>query len=114
MGYLMATYWMMSVIERAQSLDPEKIIPVWENDSYKYVNGKVVRMRTCDHKMISNLAVYETVPPVQQKVSMNIAPYYWFNDCSYWGPLRVIPAGRILPWMDEKLDRCKGKNGWGE
>ncbi|MBI4926997.1 MAG: hypothetical protein HY835_04475, partial [Anaerolineae bacterium] len=35
------TYWLMSVIERAKSTDPEKIISVWENDTYKYVNGKV-------------------------------------------------------------------------
>lgn len=114
MGFMMATYWMMSVIERAQSTDPEKIIPVWENDTYRYLNGKVVKMRACDHKMIQNMGVYETVPPAQQKVSMNITPYYWFNNCSFWGPLSVIPADKILPWMDEKIDRCSGKNGWGE
>jgi hypothetical protein len=28
----MATDWLLSVIERAKSTDPEKIISVWEND----------------------------------------------------------------------------------
>ncbi len=104
----------MSVIERAQSTDPEKIIPLWENDSYKYLNGKVVKMRACDHKMILSLAVYECVSPEQQKVSMNIPPYHWYKEASYMGPLYTVQADKILPWMDTKLERCKGKNEWGE
>ncbi len=24
------------------------------------------------------------------------------------------PAAKVLPLMDQKLDRCKGKNNWGE
>jgi len=108
------TYWLMSVIERAKSTDPEKIIAVWENDSYKYVNGKVVKMRACDHKIVQDLAVSEFVPWEQQKASMNIPPYYWYKTSSSYGPMAVIPAAKVLPWMDQKLDRCKGKNGWGE
>lgn len=108
------TYWLLSVIERAKSVDPEKIIAVWENDTYRYVNGKVVSMRACDHKVIQDLAVSEFVPPEQQKVAMNIAPYYFFKGSSFYGPTVVIPAGKVLPWMDQKLDRCEGKSGWGE
>ena len=48
----MGTYWLLSVMERAKSTDPEKIIKLWEGDSYRYVNGKVVKMRACDHKAI--------------------------------------------------------------
>ena len=33
-------YWLFSVIERAKSTDPEKIIKVWEGDTYQYVNGQ--------------------------------------------------------------------------
>lgn len=113
-GWIMSTYWLMSVIERAKSTDPEKIIKVWENDSYKYVNGKVVKMRACDHKMILDLGVAEFVPPDEQKVAMNIPPYYWFKNASYVGPVQVVPAEKVLPWMDQKLDRCAGKNDWGE
>jgi len=108
------TYWLLSVMERAKSTDPEKIIPIWENDSYQFVNGKVVKMRACDHKLIQNLAVAEFVPWEQQKVSFNIPPYYWYKGCSSYGPMAVLPAAKVLPWMDQKLDRCKGKNDWGE
>jgi branched-chain amino acid transport system substrate-binding protein len=112
--WLMQTYWLFSVIERAKSTDPEKVIKVWENDSYRFVNGKVIKMRACDHKAIQDLAIAEYVPPEQQKVSFNIPPYYWFKNASYTGPIYKIPADKILPWMDKNLDRCKGKNDWGE
>jgi ABC-type branched-subunit amino acid transport system substrate-binding protein len=108
------TYWFLSVMERAKSTDPEKIIKVWENDTYKFVNGKVMKMRACDHKVIEDLSVTEFVPWEQQKVAMNIPPYYWFKGCSFYGPTAVLPAAKVLPWMDQKLDRCAGKNDWGE
>jgi ABC-type branched-subunit amino acid transport system substrate-binding protein len=112
-SYMMQLYWLVSVIERAKSTDPEKIIAVWENDSYRTLAGKVLRMRACDHKVIQDLSISEFVPPEEQKVSYNIAPYYWFKEHCYTGHLHVIPAEKILPWMDQKLDRCKGKSDWG-
>ena len=45
---------------------------------------------------------------------MTIPPYYWFKGASASGPDWMIPAAKVLPWMDQKLDRCKGKNDWGE
>ncbi len=113
-SWVMHTYWLMSVIERARSTDPDKIIKTWENDTYRTVTGKVLKMRACDHKTIQDLSVSEYVPPEEQKISFNIPPYYWFKGTSLYGPEFVIPAEKILPWMDQKLDRCKGKNGWGE
>jgi branched-chain amino acid transport system substrate-binding protein len=114
-GYrTMATYWLLSAIERAKSTDPEKIISVWENDTYQFVNGKIVFMRACDHKAVMDLAMSTFVPWEEQKVSMNIPPYYYYKGTSWYGPTDVIPAAKILPWMDQKLDRCKGKNCWGE
>jgi ABC-type branched-subunit amino acid transport system substrate-binding protein len=113
-SYIEQTYWLFSVIERAASLDPEKIIKVWEGDSYQFSNGKIMKMRACDHKVIQDLHVVEYVPPEQQKVSFNIPPYYWFKGCSAGGPIFTIPAAKVLPLMDQKLDRCKGKNNWGE
>jgi ABC-type branched-subunit amino acid transport system substrate-binding protein len=109
-----ALYWYLSVVERAKSTDPEKIIKIWENDTYQFVNGKVMKMRACDHKAILDLGITEFVPPEQQKVAFNIPPYYWYKGCSFYGPIAVVPAAKALPWMDPKLDRCKGKNGWGE
>jgi hypothetical protein len=102
-------YWLLSVIERAKSTDPEKIIKVWENDTYRFANGKVIKMRACDHKAIQDLMVTEFVPWEQQKASFNIPPYYWFKGASFNGPGVMIPAEKVMPWMDPKLDRCAGK-----
>ena len=113
-SYIQQTYWLLSVIERAKSTDPEKIIKVWEGDSYQYANGKIMKIRACDHKAIQDLHVSEYVPPEQQKVSFNIPPYYWYQGCSNVGPTFKIPAEKVLPHMDRNLDRCKGKNAWGE
>lgn len=110
----MNAYWLLSVIERAKSTDPEKIIKIWEGDAYRYVNGKVHKMRACDHKAIMDMGVYVYVPPEEQKISMTIPPYYWYQGCSFAGPIFKVPAAKILPLMDQKLDRCKGKNDWGE
>jgi ABC-type branched-subunit amino acid transport system substrate-binding protein len=107
-------YWLFSVIERAKSTDPEKIIKVWEGDTYQYVNGRIIKMRACDHKAIQGSRVAEFVPPEEQKVSFNIPPYYWYKNASNVGPASEIPVAKVLPLMDQKLDRCKGKNEWGE
>lgn len=113
-SYTQQTYWLLSVIERAGSTDPEKIIKVWEGDSYQYVNGKILKMRACDHKAIQDLHVSIYVPPEEQKVSFNIPPYYWYKGCSNVGPTYKVPAEKVLPKMDQNLNRCKGKNQWGE
>ncbi len=113
-SYTMYTYWLISVIERAKSTDPEKIIKVWEGDTFRYANGKVVKMRACDHKSIQDLLVSEFVEPAQQKVAFNIPPYYWFKGASFYGHGYMVPAAKVLPLMDQNLDRCKGKSDWGE
>ena len=100
-------YWLLSVVERAGSTDPEKIIKVWEGDSYEMANGKVISMRACDHKAIQDLHIFEQVPPDEQKQSMNIPPYKWFDDCSFDGPVGVVPAAKIMPYMDPAQERCK-------
>jgi branched-chain amino acid transport system substrate-binding protein len=112
-SYIMQTYWLFSVIERAASTDPEKIIKVWEGDTYQYITGKVVKMRACDHKTIQDLSINNYVPPDQQKVSFNIPPYYWDKNCSFRGPTYRIPADRVFPSIDPNLDRCKGKSEAG-
>lgn len=104
-SYRDQTYWLLSVIERAGSTDPEKIIKVFEGDTYQYVNGKVLKMRACDHKAIQDLHVRVFVPPEEQKQNYNIPPYYWYKGCSMVGPSIKIPAEKILPLADPKL--CK-------
>lgn len=102
-SYRDQTYWLLSVIERAGSTDPEKIIKVFEGDSYEYINGKVMEMRACDHKAVQDLAVEIYVPPAEQKQSFNIEPYYWYQGCSNVGPSYVIPRAKVLPKADPKL-----------
>jgi ABC-type branched-subunit amino acid transport system substrate-binding protein len=106
--------WLLSVIERAGSTDPEKIIKVWEGDTYQFANGQVVKMRACDHMVIEDIYIVEFVPPDQQRQSFNIPPYYWSNKYSFFGPASRIPAEKVLPWMDPKLERCKGKSPAGD
>ena len=112
-SYIQQTYWLLSVIERAGSTDPEKIIKVWEGDSYQILNGKVLTLRACDHKVIQDLHVEEYVPPAKQRESFNIAPYYWFEGTSSVGPSFMVPAKSVLPKMDRALDRCKDKSESG-
>ena len=114
LAFMSYTYWTLSVIERAGSTDAEKIIKVWEGDTYRQPNGKIIMMRPCDHKGLQDFYVFEYVAPDQQKVCFNMPPYYWHKGCSFHGPGWMIPAGKVLSWMDPKLDRCKGKNDWGE
>lgn len=113
-GFAIGPYWLFSVIERAGSTDPEKIIKVWEGDTYRFANGRVLQMRVCDHKAIQNLTVKEYVPPDQQKAYFTIPPFHWSKERSAAGPAYVIPAPFVLPLMDQGLDRCKGKNDWGK
>jgi ABC-type branched-subunit amino acid transport system substrate-binding protein len=104
-SYMMQTYWLLSVIERAGSTDPEKIIKTWEGDTYQLLNGKVMTMRAKDHKAIQDLHAIEYVPPEEQKVNFNIEPFRWYDGCSGGGPVSRIPADKIMPLLDPKLKR---------
>lgn len=113
-SWIMQTYWLLSVMERVKSTDADKIVQVWEGDTYRQATGKVMKMRVCDHKVIQDLSAEEYGPPEQQKASFTIPPYYWFKGASFTGSIYRLPAETLLPWMDPQLDRCKGKSGWGE
>jgi branched-chain amino acid transport system substrate-binding protein len=112
-SYIQQTYWLLSAIERAGSTDPEKIIKVWEGDSYTNLAGNTLTMRACDHKAIQDLHIEEYVPPARQRESFNIPPYFWFEGTSNTGPSFKVPARFVLPAMDQALDRCKGKSADG-
>ncbi len=104
-AYIGSTYWLLSVVTRAGSTDPEKIIKVWEGDTYQLPSGQILEMRACDHKQITPLTVNEFVPPAEQKQSFNIPPYYWFEGCSNVGPSTLLPMDKVVPKADPKL--CK-------
>ena len=103
----------MSVIKRAGSTDPDKIIDVWEGHSYRDVFNTVYYMRPSDHKVVADYYVQIYGPPEEQKACFNIPPYYWFKGCS--NPIKIyrIPALRCAPPMDTKMARCKGRDIWG-
>ena len=109
-SWLNATYWLMSVIGRAQTTNAQKVIQLWEGDTYRGIHGQVLKMRACDHKVIQDVSVEVYAPPEEQKQSFTIPPYYWFKDFSFVGPTYRIPAKIAPPWMDQNLDRCKGKS----
>jgi branched-chain amino acid transport system substrate-binding protein len=100
--------WLLSVIERAQSVDADKIVKTWEGDVYQYVNGHVVAMRACDHQAVQALHVLENVPPDQQKQYHNYPPYYFSDKFSWSGTSFKVPEDKVIPWMDPKLKRCQG------
>jgi ABC-type branched-subunit amino acid transport system substrate-binding protein len=106
-AYRMQTYWLLDVIERAGSTDPEKIIKVWENDTWADVSGNVYKMRAIDHKTERDLFIEIYVPPEEQKQSMNIEPYYWFKGCSMTGPSYRVPAEKVLPKLDPKIKEIR-------
>jgi len=109
-AYRMQTYWILDVIERAGTTDPEKIIEVWENDTWEDAAGNVYTMRGIDHKTERDLFIELYVPPEQQKESMNIEPYYWFKGCSMTGPSYRLPADKVAPIMDPKLKEMRKGN----
>jgi len=106
-SYCQQTYWVLSVIERAGTLDPEKIIEVFEGDTYKMANGNEITMRPCDHKAIQDLYIEIYGPPAEQKKVFNIEPYYFYEGCSSPVEIYRIPKEKILPKMDPNLERCK-------
>jgi branched-chain amino acid transport system substrate-binding protein len=92
MGAIGATtsmfYWLMDVIERAGSVDAEKIIATWEGDEYRAING-VVKMRACDHQIVRDMYVTELVYPNQ-----------WYEGSAGYGDFGdvfTVPAEYCTP-----------------
>ncbi len=89
------TYWLLDVIERAGTTDPEKIIETWEDDEYNSITG-VVKMRACDHQAIKEMFVSEFVYPNK-----------WIPNAAHCGEAFVIPPEFCMPPIPENLERCK-------
>jgi hypothetical protein len=110
--YIMQTYWLMSVLERAKSTDPEKIIKVWEGDTFQYVNGKIMMMR-CDQGH-PDYTVSGLCGDRKNRSSPSIFLRFTVQRICGAGPGALVPAAKVFPPIDPKEERCKGKNGWGE
>jgi ABC-type branched-subunit amino acid transport system substrate-binding protein len=94
-AYLSQTYWLMDVIQRAGSTDPERIIQTWEGDEWNSISGPL-KMRACDHQAILDLFATEYVYPNK-----------WFEGCAYTGKIIKIPARYVTPPVPEDLARCR-------
>jgi hypothetical protein len=88
---------MFDVIERAGTMNSEKIIKVWEGDEYRSITG-VVKMRACDHQIVRDVFV-----------SQFEFPNPWFSDAASYGKPVIVPAKYAEQPLPEGLDRCKRK-----
>ncbi|MFZ5569238.1 MAG: ABC transporter substrate-binding protein [Thermodesulfobacteriota bacterium] len=55
-------YWLFDVIQRAGTLNPEKIIATWEGDTYETFSGTLF-MRKCDHQAVMDMYLSTLVSP---------------------------------------------------
>lgn len=66
--------FLFAAIEKAGSLDSEKIIKAWEGMQFEYPQGKVT-MRACDHQLIAPMSIYKVVRVPEKEKFFNL-PYY--------------------------------------
>ena len=93
---MVGLYWLFDVIQRAGSLDPEKIIQTWEGDEYHSITGAVMKMRACDHQTVMDLYVSRLDFPTK-----------WQSKSAGYTQSFVVPARFCLPPVAEDLERCK-------
>ena len=108
-AYTMQTYWLMSVIERAKSTDPEKIIKIWEKDTYKMDNGKILKMRACDHKVIQDLAVSELSRRISKKCPLTSPHTIFIKESPLMDRWRLFRQPRFCPGWIRSLIGVKGR-----
>jgi ABC-type branched-subunit amino acid transport system substrate-binding protein len=94
-GTVIQYYWLFDVIQRAGSVDPEKIIPVWEGDVYQSPTGPL-KMRACDHQSVRDIFVSQTAFPNK-----------WFDDIASYTQSFIVPSQFATPDIPGDLDRCK-------
>ncbi len=89
-----STYWLFKVVEKANSIDPDKIIAAWEGDEVE-IFGNKYKMRPCDHQAI---------------IDMNASELSWPNDFyeKAAAPVNVvtIPAAECTQPLPTDLPRC--------
>lgn len=90
-----STYWMFKVVEKAGSLDSDKIIAAWEGDEIELFGNKY-KMRACDHQGIFD---------------MHASELSWPNDFYKKAAAAVnvisIPAAECTHPAPKDLSRCK-------
>ena len=68
----------------------------------------------CDHKIIVYLAVAGIGSWGATESCHEHTAHSRYKRTASYGPMAVGPAAKVLPWMDQKLKHCKGRDDWGE
>jgi len=89
----------VAAVEKAGSLDSEKIIAAWEGMRFTSLNGEEVYMRECDHQMM--------LPMFVAKIERGKNRY--IPDAPYLGkPIARIPIeDTAIPFTSDYNPRCK-------
>ncbi len=95
-AYVESIYWLVDVMERAGSADPQKVIKVWEGDEWTGLIGEKLIMRACDHRVVRDTYVTEFVSPNK-----------WYKDCAYMDKIVTIPAEFVTLPQPKDSSRCK-------
>lgn len=95
-AYVESLYWLLDVMERAGSADPEKVIKVWEGDVWTGLIGQKLTMRACDHRVERDTYVTEFVSPNK-----------WYKDCAFMDKIITIPAEFVTLPQPKDSSRCK-------
>jgi len=90
-----STYWLLDVVSRAGSTDPEKIIKVWEGDKWVGFTG-TLEMRACDHQVVRDIYISEF-----------IFPNKWFKDAASYGKPVIMPRNIAVSPTPKDLKRCR-------
>jgi len=97
-----AILWIGDVINRAGSLDTDKLIKTWEGAKFKAVWGEV-EMRACDHQMQTPGFVSQVLEPDQIPPDVR----YWGNEFPYIGkPARIAMQDTTVPPKETGNKRC--------
>ena len=81
----LSLYWIFDVMQRAGTTNSDKMIKVWEGDTYQSITGPLY-MRPQDHLMLGNIYFSELVYPNK-----------WFDKCAGWGKVTAIPRAMCTP-----------------
>lgn len=88
-------YWMFKVIEKAGSLDPDKIIAAWEGDEIELFGNKY-KMRACDHQGIFDMNASEMTWPNN-----------FYKKAAATVNVVTIPAAECTQPLPKDLPGCK-------
>jgi branched-chain amino acid transport system substrate-binding protein len=99
MDHINGWNFFLAAVEKAGSLDPERIINAWEGMHFTSLNGKDTQMRACDHQLI--------LPMTVAKIEKGHNQY--LGDKPYLGkPIAYISAeDAAISALPEYNPRCK-------